>query len=318
MKLNNMKLMMLFVAMALTAACNATPSATSDPALSPGQAPQTIEQIEEQPQVEVVAVKSQKMGRDINATVVVPAQYFDPDLQEEQFPVVYLLHGADGSYRDWPTKADLDDLSSEYGVIIVCPDGQDSWYFDSPVDPKMQFETYVSQELVAYIDSHYRTYANRYMRAITGLSMGGHGSLFLAFRHPDVFWSCGSMSGCMDITKFPEKWHIKDRLGEYASNKQSWQDHAVCNQIDKVKASTLKPAQNIIIDDGTKDIFYSHNVTMHEILLENNIDHDFIVRPGAHSWDYWVNALDYHMVFFSKAFSRGFTLMNQPQSTDNQ
>ena len=85
-----------------------------------------------------------------------------------------------------------------------------------------------------------------------------------------------------------------------------------------MKASTLKPAQNIIIDDGTKDIFYSHNVTMHEILLENNIDHDFIVRPGAHSWDYWVNALDYHMVFFSKAFSRGFTLMNQPQSTDNQ
>lgn len=267
-------------------------------------------------QQDTIKVMSTKMGRTITNMVFVPEQYLKGG--EERYPVLYLLHGADDNYAAWSNHVDLKQKATQYGMIIVCPDGQDSWYFDSPVDPKMQFETYVSQELVAYIDSHYRTYANRYMRAITGLSMGGHGSLFLAFRHPDVFWSCGSMSGCMDITKFPEKWHIKDRLGEYASNKQSWQDHAVCNQIDKVKASTLKPAQNIIIDDGTKDIFYSHNVTMHEILLENNIDHDFIVRPGAHSWDYWVNALDYHMVFFSKAFSRGFTLMNQPQSTDNQ
>ena len=143
---------------------------------------------------------------------------------------------------------------SQYGFIIVCPDGQDSWYFDSPVDPKMQFETYVSQELVAYIDSHYRTYANRYMRAITGLSMGGHGSLFLAFRHPDVFWSCGSMSGCMDITKFPEKWHIKDRLGEYASNKQSWQDHAVCNQIDKVKAILERTSEDNMSDSDIDEL----------------------------------------------------------------
>ena len=204
----------------------------------------------------------------------------------------------------------LDSLSNEYSFIIVCPDGQDSWYVDSPVDPKMQFETYVSKELVEYIDSHYRTHANRYMRAITGLSMGGHGSLLLAFRHPDVFWSCGSMSGCMNITRFPDNWHIKDRLGEYKDNKQQWEEHAVCNQLDKVKASTLKPAQNIIIDDGLKDIFYPQNVAMHELLVEKEIDHDFIIRPGAHTWTYWVNALDYHFVFFSKAFARGAKLMH--------
>ena len=151
------------------------------------------------------------------------------------------------------------------------------------------------------------------MRAITGLSMGGHGSLLLAFRHPDVFWSCGSMSGCMNITRFPDNWHIKDRLGEYKDNKQQWEEHAVCNQLDKVKASTLKPAQNIIIDDGLKDIFYPQNVAMHELLVEKEIDHDFIIRPGAHTWTYWVNALDYHFVFFSKAFARGAKLMQQEQ-----
>ena len=264
-------------------------------------------------QVDTVQVMSMAMGRTIKNVVVMPETYGNVRYLLMRYPVVYLLHGASGCYSDWSRKADLEELANEYGVIIVCPDGQDSWYFDSPIDPTMQFETYVSKELVEYIDNHYRTHANRYMRAITGLSMGGHGSLLLAFRHPDVFWSCGSMSGCMNITRFPDNWHIKDRLGEYKDNKQQWEEHAVYNQLDKVKASTLKPAQNIIIDDGLKDIFYPQNVAMHELLVEKEIDHDFIIRPGAHTWTYWVNALDYHFVFFSKAFARGTKLMQQEQ-----
>jgi len=266
-------------------------------------------------QADTIEVMSQAMNRVIKNVVVMPEQYFAENSQETRFPVLYLLHGAYGCYSDWSKKADLHRLADEYGVVIVCPDGQDSWYFDSPVDPKMQFETYVSKELVAYIDSHYRTHANRFMRAITGLSMGGHGSLFLAWRHPDVFWSCGSMSGNMDITQFPDKWHIKDRLGELADNPQRWRDHAVCNLVDQLKASTLQPAQNIIIDDGLNDIFIKNNIALHDQLVEAGIEHDFTVRPGRHSWDYWVNSLDYHMIFFTKAFARGKELMTQPTET---
>ena len=257
---------------------------------------------------DTIEVMSQAMGRTIKNVVIKPNHYITNN-QNARFPVLYLLHGAYGCYSDWSKKTDLHRLADHYGVIIVCPDGQDSWYFDSPVDPKMQFETYVSKELVEYIDSHYRTIANRYMRAITGLSMGGHGALFLAFRHPDVFWSCGSMSGNMDITQYPDSWHIKDRLGEQAANKQRWRDHAVCNQLDRVKACTLQPAQNIIIDDGLNDIFIKNNIAIHDKMVEMGIEHDFTVRPGRHSWDYWVNSLDYHMMFFDKAFERGAELM---------
>ena len=258
---------------------------------------------------DTIEVMSQAMGRNIKNVITLPNAYFTQD--NAQFPVLYLLHGAFGCYSDWSKKANLHSLADRYGVIIVCPDGQDSWYFDSPIDPTMQFETYVSKELVEYIDSHYRTYANRYMRAITGLSMGGHGALFLAWRHPDVFWSCGSMSGNMDITPYPDKWHIKDRLGEQAGNEQRWRDHAVCNLVDQLKNCPLQPAQNIIIDDGLNDIFIQNNIALHEKLIEAGIDHDFTVRPGRHSWDYWVNSLDYHMMFFFKAFVRGAELMNE-------
>ena len=263
---------------------------------------------------DTIEVMSQAMGRMIKNVVVVPNDYhlYANEIADDvKYPVLYLLHGAQGCYSDWSKKADLHRLANQYEVIIVCPDGQDSWYFDSPIDPKMQFETYVSKELVSYIDSHYRTIANRYMRAITGLSMGGHGALFLAFRHPDVFWSCGSMSGNMDITQFTDRWHIRARLGNYEDNPQRWHDHAVVNQLDKVKNCPLKPAQNIIIDDGLNDIFIKNNIAIHDKMVEMGIDHDFTVRPGRHSWTYWVNSLDYHMMFFDKAFNRGRELMEK-------
>lgn len=249
------------------------------------------------PQADTVAVPAVKMGRDIKTVVIVPRQYFDEQHSVDRFPVLYLLHGASGSYRDWPKKADLNTLSTRYGMIIVCPDGQDSWYFDSPIDPTFQFETFISHELVDYVDAHYRTCDRKEMRAITGLSMGGHGALWNAFRHPDVFGSCGSMSGGVDISRFPGRWHIVARLGEYEGNEQVWKSHAVVNLVP-----TLQPGQNIIIDDGKDDFFYEVNMALHEALMQRGIDHDFTIRPGAHSWDYWLNSLEYHLLFFSKAF----------------
>ena len=248
-------------------------------------------------QTDTVKVMSQKMNREIKAVVVLPHQYFDNPT--DSFPSVYVLHGASGDYSNWPKKKNLEQVATQYGVVMICPDGQDSWYFDSPIDPKMQFETFISRELVEYVDSNYRTFRSAKLRAITGLSMGGHGALWNAFRHPDVWGSCGSMSGGVDITKFTDRWHIKARLGNYEDNPERWDQHAVVNL-----APSIQPGQNIIIDDGADDFFYQVNCNLHEALLKAKIPHDFTIRPGAHSWKYWINALDYHMLFFSKAFSK--------------
>ena len=274
-------------------ALGATPACASPLEPAAGAAQQ-----DEVSQADTVEIMSQKMGRKIKTVVIVPEQYADPDLQEEQYPVLYLLHGAYGCYSDWPTRTNLDDMASDYGVIIVCPDGQDSWYFDSPIDPKMQFETFISKELVDYVDNNYRTIPTPGMRAITGLSMGGHGALFVGFRHPDVFHSCGSMSGGVNICHFPDNWHIKDRLGEYKSNQQLWESHSVIGLVEN-----LKPGQNITIDDGVNDIFIKENNALHEALLKKGIAHDYTVRPGEHTWSYWTNALDFQILFFSKCFA---------------
>lgn len=250
--------------------------------------------------VDTVEVMSDKMGRVIKNTVVLPAQYIEKKNPTRFFPVVYLLHGAQGSYRDWPKKADLRSLASQYGVIIVCPDGQDSWYFDSPIDPNFQFETYVVYELRHFIESHYRTINHPKYRAITGLSMGGHGALWLAWRHPDVYGSCGSMEGGVDIYNYPNRWKVNERLGDFENNKDVWREHSVINLVPM-----LQPGQNIVIDAGKNDIFIEANNALHVALDKQGIPHDYTVRPGRHSWSFWINALDYQMLYFYKAFNTG-------------
>ena len=251
---------------------------------------------------DTVQVYSTSMKKEIPNIVILPASYFHHP--QTMYPVVYLLHGYGGNFSTWATytKPDLDQVASRLELIIVCPDGANSWYWDSPADSSYRYETYASKELVHYIDTHYRTIKSRQGRAVTGFSMGGHGGLWLGFRHNDVFGACGSMSGGVDIRPFPSNWEMDKRLGNYDSHKTSWEQHTVINQLPDNLAQ--KPLA-IIIDCGTEDFFYEVNCSLHTKLLQNHIPHDFIIRPGKHNHAYWNNAIDYQLLFFRKAFDSG-------------
>ena len=247
--------------------------------------------------VDTVVTFSPAMNKNIKAVVIKPDTYKNG----KKFPVVYLLHGYSGNYADWITKVpDITRYADEYNIIIVCPDGNfSSWYFDSPVDSAWKYETYVSTELVNWIDTHFSTINNKNGRAITGLSMGGHGALYLAFKHQDVFGACGSMSGGMDLRPFPLNWDISKRLGTYATFPRIWDDNSVINLTYLLTPGSLA----IIIDCGKDDFFYKVNVNLHEKLLLNNIPHDFISRPGEHNWNYWANSVKYELLFMNDFFT---------------
>ena len=169
----------------------------------------------------VVSVYSNSMQKEILNTVITPDDY---NTSAEHYPTVYLLHGAGGDHRQWIQMVpDLQALASRYDFIIVCPDGGfTSWYLDSPVDPTYLYETYVADELVQEIDRRYRTIASAQGRAISGLSMGGHGAFYLAIRHQDTYGAAGSMSGGLDIRPFPKNWDLPLRLGEQQDNWENW------------------------------------------------------------------------------------------------
>ena len=248
--------------------------------------------------VDTIVTRSASMKKDIKAVVILPDNYD----KSTSYPVVYLLHGAGGNYADWiknvpEIKEDVD----LYQFIIVCPDGNvTSWYFDSPIDPTWKYETYVSSELINSIDKKYSTIKNRSGRAITGLSMGGHGALSLAFKHQSVYSAVGSLSGGVDLCPFPNNWNISKRLGAYAEYPDRWKSNSVVNMIYMLTPNSL----DIAIDCGVDDFFYAANVKLHDLLRYNNIPHDFSSRPGAHTWDYWRNSIHYQFLYFKRSFVR--------------
>ena len=245
--------------------------------------------------VDTIQVKSEKMNRSIPVLVTVPENIHP----YAQLPVVYMLHGYSGDEKSWLIiQPRLKAWADRDQIMIVTPDGENSWYWDSPVDSNSQFETFVSKELVTYIDSHYPTRANRLSRAVTGLSMGGHGALWLAIRHKDVFGAVGSTSGGVDIRPFPKNWEMSKQLGVQSEHKERWDAHTVMTQLDRLKNEDL----SIIFDCGSEDFFYKVNRKLHDELLKRGIYHDFIVRPGKHNYLYWNNSIEYQWLFFKKFF----------------
>ncbi|HVZ57959.1 MAG TPA: alpha/beta hydrolase family protein [Chitinophagaceae bacterium] len=250
--------------------------------------------------VDTIQVFSLAMNKNIPCVIILPDSYHSTG---KRFPVVYLLHGYSGSYANWSELApQLHEEADQYNMILVCPDGgYNSWYFDSPVNPAIRYETFVAGELIAYLDSHYRTRADRRHRAITGLSMGGHGALYLAIRHRSLYGAAGSTSGGVDIRPFPGKWDIRDVLGDTSCCRSNWENNTVINLADSLRPGDLQ----LIFDCGVDDFFLEVNRQLHRKLLEHKIDHDYTERPGGHTAAYWRNSIDYQLLFFRKYFQAG-------------
>lgn len=245
--------------------------------------------------VDTVNVYSKAMNKNVQVVIVAPEK------SEKTKPVIYLLHGYGGNAKTWiGLRPDLPEIAEQQGLIFVCPDGKSSWYWDSPKDSSSRYETFVSDELVKYVDSHYATRRERTGRAISGLSMGGHGAMWLSFRHTDVFGAAGSTSGGVDIRPFPNNWEMEKQLGLESDHQDIWEKHTAINQIDRLKNGDLA----LIIDCGYSDFFFEVNNNFHAKLLKYKIDHDFIVRPGAHTGDYWKNSISYQILFFKDFFDR--------------
>ncbi|RYD83408.1 MAG: esterase family protein, partial [Sphingobacteriales bacterium] len=115
--------------------------------------------------VDTAVIFSQSNQVNMKAVIIKPTNY---SVEDKRFPVVYLLHGYGGAYANWITRVPaIKEYADKYQVVIVCPNGENSWYINSPVKKASNFETYVTEELVGYLDKNYKTIANKRNRAIT-------------------------------------------------------------------------------------------------------------------------------------------------------
>ncbi|TFV94296.1 esterase family protein [Algoriphagus kandeliae] len=264
-------------------------------------------------QVDTVEVQSQFMNKALRAAVTVPGSYFSG---ENHYPVLYLLHGGSGSFSDWHKKVTepglVPRLADQYQVIIVTPGvGPASYYYDSPQMDSVKYESYMVKELIPFVDKNYRTLAKKESRAITGLSMGGHGAMMLAAKHPELFTAVGTMSGVMNIDT--RLWEVpddfrnlrrtgqKEMLGEDLNYEApDFNPYTIVGLVEQIQQN----GHAIIIDCGVDDFLIKTNRQLREMLLERKVPHEYIERPGAHTWKYWTEALPVHLLFFDRYLQR--------------
>jgi S-formylglutathione hydrolase FrmB len=266
-----------------------------------------------QAKTDTIQVYSAAMKKNLKAAVTTPSSY---QKGSEKFPVLYLLHGGSGAFSDWHKNVSepglIARMAEKYNLIIVTPGvGPASYYYDSPLLDSVRYETYITAELIPHIDRSFRTLAKKESRAITGLSMGGHGAIMLSAKHPDLFIAAGSMSGVMNIDtrmwKVPADFRTlrlqgqQNMLGQDLNyDGPKFSTFTAVGLVDKMKVNGLA----LIIDCGVDDFLIETNRQMHQLLLDNGTPHEYIERPGAHTWPYWTAALPVHLLFFDKYLSR--------------
>jgi enterochelin esterase-like enzyme len=230
--------------------------------------------------------------------VYLPAGY---DTGQQRYPVLYLLHGAPGNYKDWYHAAGIDktlDALISVGrippLIAVLPDGNGGYFGDSEwansADGSIRAEDYLVGEVVPYIDNTYRTRADRAFRAIGGLSTGGFGAVNITLHHPDVFGYALSLSGNYLAAR---TWTGKDL----------WAGHPAAKAFNSptLYAPSAKGIGSTYFylcvgASDNEDNTLQQTRQFAGVLDRLKIPHTMQYFPGSHSWRFWrthiVDALD--------------------------
>jgi enterochelin esterase-like enzyme len=173
---------------------------TEIPPVVPGARPVTVEHIK----IHGTALEGNLEGDSVDREVIVflPSSYTIG--KNRRYPVVYALHGYSIGAAQWSQEIHVPQTiegafaQGAQDMIVVLPDSKTvhngSMYSSSVTTG--DFEQFIAHDVVAYIDAHYRTIANRTSRGLVGHSMGGYGASRIGMKHPDVFGSLYIMSPC--------------------------------------------------------------------------------------------------------------------------
>jgi putative tributyrin esterase len=242
--------------------------------------------------VETVQFQSKLINATLPYNVILPPGYRTS--ATTRYPVLYLLHGWAGHYTDWLTRTNVADYAAPYRMIVVMPEGNDSWYVDGAAGLNDKYESYILKELMPDVDKRYRTIQSRYGRAIAGLSMGGYGAIKYGLKYPATFAFAGSISGAFGVTRYTEKEMgganrepFMKTFGPVGSETRKAND--VFEIARGLSAARVASLPYFYFDCGTEDAaqHFLPNRELSELFLEKKIPHEYRELPGNHSWQYW-------------------------------
>ncbi|HYP27878.1 MAG TPA: alpha/beta hydrolase-fold protein [Blastocatellia bacterium] len=294
--------------LAAYAGCGQSPAASS---AAPAQAAA-------EDRVEYGSLQSSALGRELRYAVQLPASY-DKD-KSRQYPVLYFLHGMNGTEGDFQKRGVASAVSrlrqsGKIGeFIIVAPAGENSFYINSKNG--LRYEDAIIKDLIPHIEKSYRAVGKSEGRAIQGISMGGFGALSLAFRHPEMFSSVTAHSSALfealpNPTGTDRRSQFMSRMigNMYGSppDEEYFRSYNPISLAESNAAAIKKAGLKIYFDVGDHDRygFQTSNKALDERLSGTGIAHEFHVFPGDHGWEYMISVADRSYDFLWKHFKAG-------------
>ena len=211
-------------------------------------------------------IKSTVLGRTMKYSVYLPKGYD----KSKEYPVLYMLHGANGSNNDWLNGGKINANASTAAsdgtapeMIVICPDcGGDNFYCDNYKGNDIKYMTYFFTEFLPTVENLYAVKKDRASRAIGGLSMGGFGSLYYGLLHPEMFSYVYACSPATYIDGAPNLYEL----------------------LSKADVSKLP---GITIEIGTEDFLFQSAGSFKQALDANKVPNEYITRAGTHDWPFW-------------------------------
>jgi putative tributyrin esterase len=206
----------------------------------------------------------------------------------KKLPVIYLLHGGGGGFRDWSNDSDVARFA-ERGLILIMPEGASSYYTNSAEHADDRYEDYITKDLVTEVEAKFPVVDAREGRAIVGVSMGGFGAVTLALKHPDLYAFAAGLSAALDVPSRPfsikriGQWlHYQSIFGPWGSKDRQANDPFVL-------ARSADPVQipYLFMTCGEQEGLLPSNRQFASVLKRRHFHYEFHTIRGGHDWNQW-------------------------------
>jgi S-formylglutathione hydrolase FrmB len=230
---------------------------------------------------------SEALRRSAHYLIALPPGYTLD--KQRRFPVLFLLHGFDGTSTDWIEKGNLNGCLQSHHLIVVMPDAGNFYYTNAALRPSDRYEDFIVQDLQRDVDDNYRTLTAPDARGIAGISMGGYGAVKIGLRHPEQFAFAGAVSASFDVTR--RSFTVK-RLGQSLRLLRIFGPGSA-QQMNDVFYLTrqAQTAPYIYVACGTNEALLPVNRAFARLLGQRGLKHEYHEVNGGHSWDHWTREL---------------------------
>ena len=260
------------------------------------------------PQIVQEKFYSVALRREKRVNVVLPTKYGN-----ENHSVLFLLHGFGGNRDSWIQNTDLLSLIRPYDLIVVLPESGRRWFINDIEG--YRYEDYLVRELIAFVDSKFRTLPNRGERAIAGFSMGGAAAVFQAFRHPELFSVVASHAGAFEAPLRVGdpyenlRWNRDFLMPTVEMHERVWGPVGSPIRCEYDPSLILSKSDerfpfSLYLDVGKDDYerVLQMNRNFHNLLRQCGIDHEYHEVAGGHDWQYLDHAFRASLEFIVSRF----------------